>query len=88
VARSNVLIGPALLTAFGLSCGLAALAFSNLPLLRLFGWLSAFAMLAALVADLFVLRPTITFLMRFSRGWPTFGGDQLSPPVGDVHARN
>jgi predicted RND superfamily exporter protein len=74
VARATVLIGPALiLTAFVLSCGLAALAFSNLPLLRLFGWLSAFAMLAALVADLLILRPTIAFLMRLTRKWP--GGD-------------
>jgi uncharacterized protein len=68
VARATVLIGPALiLTAFVLSCGLAALAFSNLPLLRLFGWLSAFAMAMALVADLFILRPTIAFLMRLGR---------------------
>ncbi len=68
VARSTVLIGPALiLTAFVLACGLEALAFSNLPMLRLFGWLSAFAMLAALVADLLVLRPTIAFLLRLER---------------------
>jgi predicted RND superfamily exporter protein len=50
-----------------LSCGLAALTYSNLPTLRLFGWLSAFAMLAALVADLLILRPAITYLMRLSR---------------------
>jgi predicted RND superfamily exporter protein len=68
VARATVLIGPALiLTAFVLACGLEALAFSNLPILKLFGWLSAFAMLAALVADLFILRPTIVFLMRLAR---------------------
>jgi hypothetical protein len=42
-----------------LACGLAVTAFSNLPSLRLFGWLSAFAMLAALVADLLILRPTV-----------------------------
>ena len=47
VERSTVLVGPALiLTSFVLACGLAAPAFSDLPLLRLFGWLSAFAMLA------------------------------------------
>jgi hypothetical protein len=35
--------------------------FSDLPSQRLFGWLSAFAMLAALAADLLILRPTVTF---------------------------
>ncbi|HWG06597.1 MAG TPA: MMPL family transporter [Beijerinckiaceae bacterium] len=65
VERATVLVGPALiLTSIVLSCGLAVTVFSNLPSLRLFGWLSAFAMLAALTADLFILRPTITFLMR------------------------
>jgi hypothetical protein len=65
VERATVLVGPALiLTSIVLACGLAALTFSNLPALRLFGWLSAFAMLAALVADLLILRPTITYLMR------------------------
>ncbi len=34
--------------------------FSDLPSLRLFGWLSAFAMIATLFADLFILRPTDT----------------------------
>jgi uncharacterized protein len=36
--------------------------FSNLPELRMFGWLSTFAMVLALIADLTILRPTITFL--------------------------
>ena len=84
VARSTVLIGPALiLTAFVLACGLEALAFSNLPLLRLFGWLSAFAMVAALAADLLILRPTIAFLMRLGRKFP------IEPEMiqGDSHAR-
>jgi predicted RND superfamily exporter protein len=68
VERATVLVGPALiLTSVVLSCGLAALTYSNLPTLRLFGWLSAFAMLAALVADLLILRPAITYLMRLSR---------------------
>ena len=52
-----------------LACGLAVTVFSNLPSLRLFGWLSAFAMLAALVADLLILRPVITFLLRLRRRW-------------------
>jgi hypothetical protein len=38
--------------------------FSDLPSLRLFGWLSAFSMVAALVADLFILRPTSMFLIN------------------------
>jgi uncharacterized protein len=65
VQRATVLVGPALiLTTFVLACGLAALVLSNLPALRLFGWLSALAMLAALVADLMILRPVVTFLLR------------------------
>jgi predicted RND superfamily exporter protein len=68
VQRATVLVGPALiLTSVVLACGLAVTAFSNLPSLRLFGWLSAFAMLAALAADLLILRPTFTFLMRRAR---------------------
>jgi hypothetical protein len=41
--------------------------FSDLPSLRLFGWLSAFAMVAALIADLFILRPTAMFLIKMSQ---------------------
>ena len=63
VERATILVGPALiLTSVVLSCGLAVTAFSNLPMLRLFGWLSAFAMIAALVADLLILRPTAMYL--------------------------
>ena len=47
-----------------LACGLAVTVFSNLPSLRLFGWLSALAIVAALVADLLILRPTIVFLRQ------------------------
>jgi uncharacterized protein len=65
VEEATVLMGPALiLTALVLACGLAALVFSDLPPLRLFGWLGALAMLAALIADLLILRPVITFLLR------------------------
>jgi predicted RND superfamily exporter protein len=68
VERATVLVGPALiLTSVVLACGLAALVFSNLPALRLFGWVSAFAMVAALAADLLILRPAITFLVRLQR---------------------
>jgi hypothetical protein len=68
VERATVLIGPALiLTSVVLACGLAVMVFSDLPSLRLFGWLSAFAMLAALTADLLILRPTAMWLNQFVR---------------------
>jgi predicted RND superfamily exporter protein len=68
VERATVLVGPALiLTSVVLSCGLAVTVFSDLPSLRLFGWLSAFAMLAALTADLLILRPTAMFLSSLAR---------------------
>jgi predicted RND superfamily exporter protein len=68
IERATILVGPALiLTSVVLACGLAVTVLSDLPSLRLFGWLSAFAMLAALAADLFILRPTAMFLMRYRR---------------------
>jgi predicted RND superfamily exporter protein len=74
VRRATVLVGPALiLTSLVLICGLAATAFSNLPMLKTFGWLSAFSMFAALVADLTILRPIMTVLMQLEsrlRGRP------------------
>ncbi len=77
VERATVLIGPALiLTTFVLACGLEALAFSDLPALRLFGWLSAFAMLAALAGDLLILRPVITVLLRLAERGPPFRAGQ------------
>jgi predicted RND superfamily exporter protein len=68
VERATVLVGPPLiLTSVVLACGLVVTVFSDLPSLRLFGWLSAFAMLAALAADFLILRPTVTFLSRLAR---------------------
>jgi predicted RND superfamily exporter protein len=68
VERATILVGPALiLTSAVLACGLAVTVFSDLPSLRLFGWLSAFAMLAALAADLLILRPTAMFLTQVAR---------------------
>ncbi len=68
VERATILVGPALiLTSVVLACGLIATVLSDLPSLRLFGWLSAFAMISALVADLLILRPTIMFLRRLIR---------------------
>jgi uncharacterized protein len=68
VERATILVGPALiLTSVVLACGLAVTVLSDLPSLRTFGWLSAFAMIAALVADLLILRPTAMFLFRLAR---------------------
>jgi predicted RND superfamily exporter protein len=68
VERATILVGPALiLTSVVLACGLAVTVFSDLPSLRLFGWLSAFAMLAALTADLLILRPTAMYLYQVAR---------------------
>src|SRR4030081_2624420 len=68
VERATVLVGPALiLTTVVLACGLVVTVFSDLPSLRLFGWLSAFSMVAALVADLFILRPTAMSLINLSQ---------------------
>ncbi len=68
VERATILVGPPLiLTSAVLACGLAMTVFSSLPSLRLFGWLSAFAMISALFADLFILRPTATFLSKIAR---------------------
>jgi predicted RND superfamily exporter protein len=68
VERATILVGPALiLTSVVLACGLAVMVFSDLPSLRLFGWLSAFAMLAALTADLLILRPTAMYLSQLAR---------------------
>jgi predicted RND superfamily exporter protein len=65
VERATVLVGPALiLTTVVLACGLVVTVFSDLPSLRTFGWLSAFSMVAALVADLFILRPTAMWLIN------------------------
>jgi len=68
VERATILVGPPLiLTSAVLACGLAMTVLSSLPSLRLFGWLSAFAMVAALIADLFMLRPIATFLSNIAR---------------------
>jgi predicted RND superfamily exporter protein len=68
VEQATILVGPALiLTSVVLSCGLAVMVFSDLPSLRLFGWLSAFAMMAALVADLLILRPTAMYVNQIAQ---------------------
>jgi hypothetical protein len=68
VERATILVGPPLiLTSAVLACGLAMTVLSSLPSLRLFGWLSAFAMVAALLADMFMLRPIAMFLSKIVR---------------------
>jgi predicted RND superfamily exporter protein len=80
VERATVLVGPPLiLTSVVLACGLVVTVFSDLPSLRLFGWLSAFAMLAALAADLLILRPTVTVLSRLARQLGSRWLHQLEP---------
>src|SRR6201985_1241446 len=75
VERATVLVGPALiLTTVVLACGLAVTVFSDLPSLRLVCWVSAFAMVSALVADLFILRPTAMFLINLSQKLRGKGG--------------
>ncbi len=77
VERATVLVGPALiLTTVVLACGLVVTVFSDLPSLRLFGWLSAFSMVAALVADLFILRPTAMWLINLHE--KIHGGEKRS----------
>jgi predicted RND superfamily exporter protein len=79
VRRATVLVGPALiLTSVVLVLGLAATAFSNLPMLKTFGWLSAFAMFSALVADLTILRPMMTVFMRWEA---RFYGRRFDPTL-------
>jgi len=67
VQRATLVVGPPLiLTSIVLALGLAVTAFSTLQSLRLFGVLSAFAMLCALIADLLILRPTITYFSQLA----------------------
>jgi uncharacterized protein len=81
VERATVLMGPPLiLTSVVLSCCLAVTIFSALPSLRLFGWLSALAMLLALIADLTILRPTITLLRLWAAPTTRRRLRHLTPP--------
>lgn len=69
VVRPTVLVGPALiLTTVVLACGLGVTILSDLPSLQLFGWLSAFTLLAALVGDLLIL-PATAMLLRIIIRW-------------------
>ena len=64
ILRTLRSIGPVLiLTTIVLICGLAVTAFSGLPSLRMFGWLSAVTLFAALIGDM-VLLPAFYSLER------------------------
>ncbi|MEX2127780.1 MAG: MMPL family transporter [Xanthobacteraceae bacterium] len=68
VKRATVLVGPALiLTTLVLACGLGVTILSDLPSLRLFGWLSAFTLIAALIGDLLILPATVMWLRSVLR---------------------
>jgi uncharacterized protein len=63
VRRATALVGPALiLTTLVLACGLGVTILSDLPSLQLFGWLSAFTLVAALIGDLLILPATAMWL--------------------------
>ena len=82
VIRPTVLVGPALiLTSMVLACGLAVTVFSDLPSLRLFGWLSAFAMIAALIGDLLILPATVMGLRMIIRRWRGDGDAGMPTPA-------
>ena len=68
VRRATALVGPALiLTSLVLAFGLGVTIFSDLPSLRLFGWLGAFTLIAALAGDLLILPATAVLLRRLIR---------------------
>ncbi len=70
VYKATVLAGPAvILTSVVLACGLVVTVVSDLPSLRLFGWLSAFAMVSAVTADMLILRPTVMLMRNIARRW-------------------
>jgi predicted RND superfamily exporter protein len=77
VRRATALVGPALiLTSLVLAFGLGVTIFSDLPSLRLFGWLGSFTLIAALAGDLLILPATAVFLRRLIRRFR--GTDQVA----------
>jgi predicted RND superfamily exporter protein len=82
VRRATALVGPALiLTSIVLACGLGVTVFSDLPSLRLFGWLGAFTLMAALAGDLLILPATAVLLRRVFRGWRSAERPAIVPPA-------
>jgi predicted RND superfamily exporter protein len=83
VRRATMLVGPALiLTSLVLAFGLGVTMFSDLPSLRLFGWLGAFTLLAALGGDLLILPATAVLLRRIGR-WIRARRDAALPANGE-----
>jgi predicted RND superfamily exporter protein len=77
IRRATTLVGPALiLTTLVLAFGLGVTILSDLPSLRLFGWLSAFTLVAALIGDLLIL-PATAMWLRGTLRWA-----QRSPRLG------
>lgn len=68
IVRASVLVGPALiLTTLVLACGLGVTVLSDLPSLRLFGWLSAATLIAALAGDLLILPASVALMRKLAR---------------------
>jgi len=68
IRRARVLVGPAIiLTTLVLAFGLGVTVFSDLPSLRLFGFVCGITLLASLLADL-VFLPGLIMLVR--KAWP------------------
>jgi predicted RND superfamily exporter protein len=69
IRRARVLVGPAIiLTTMVLAFGLGVTVFSDLPSLRLFGFVCGVTLLASLVADLVFLPATILVYRRYISG--------------------
>jgi predicted RND superfamily exporter protein len=81
VRRATALVGPALiLTSLVLAFGLGVTIFSDLPSLRIFGWLGAFTLIAALAGDLVILPATAVLLRRLVRT-ARGAGESATPAV-------
>jgi predicted RND superfamily exporter protein len=66
IRKARVLVGPAIiLTTIVLAFGLGVTVFSDLPSLRLFGFVCGVTLLASLVADLVFLPATILVYRRY-----------------------
>ena len=69
IRRARVLVGPAIiLTTIVLAFGLGVTVFSDLPSLRLFGFVCGVTLLASLIADLVFLPATILVYRRYISG--------------------
>ena len=84
IRRARVLVGPAIiLTTLVLAFGLGVTVFSDLPSLRLFGFICGTTLLASLLADL-VFLPGLIMLIR--KVWPHRRGVGVRPSGSDTMA--